>query len=121
MVVWDITTLGVIHESSPWVETMLSPASSITSSSGMVFPLTSACMAPPGPRTADGGSIATPPSWSRSVREARDGGAREDAGPRPFPDGPLEPIRSGRRRGRLAAAGRVPPSRPGYLEAPLVA
>ena len=44
---WVICTLADIHESSPWVETIDSPASRIISRSGMVVPLTSACMGSP--------------------------------------------------------------------------
>ena len=46
-VVWVIWTLADIHESSPWVDTIDSPASRIISRSGMVVPLTSACMGSP--------------------------------------------------------------------------
>ncbi len=41
---WDIWTLADIHESSPWVDTIDSPDSRTISNSGMVVPLTSACM-----------------------------------------------------------------------------
>src|SRR5579885_627473 len=46
LVVCDISTLSVIHDSSPWVEMTSSPASRVTSRTGRVVPFTSACMAP---------------------------------------------------------------------------
>src|SRR6202453_1253498 len=44
---WDIWTFGVIQESSPWVEMTCSPCCRVTSSTGMVVPLISACMTTP--------------------------------------------------------------------------
>ncbi len=43
-VVCDICMFDVIHDSSPWVEMSCSPGCTVTSSTGMVVPLISACM-----------------------------------------------------------------------------
>src|SRR5579859_8284271 len=44
LVVCDICTFGVIHESSPCDEISCSPGCRCTSSTGIVLPLTSACI-----------------------------------------------------------------------------
>ena len=41
---WDIWMFGVIQDSSPWVETTCSPGCRVTSRTGIVVPLISACI-----------------------------------------------------------------------------
>ena len=41
---WDIWMFDVIQDSSPWVEMTCSPCCRVTSRTGMVVPLISACM-----------------------------------------------------------------------------
>ena len=56
-VVWVSCTLVDIQDSSPWVEITDSPGSSSISSSGMVVPLTSACMSISSSRRAGGAGV----------------------------------------------------------------